>query len=55
MLGKEKLLTTRVPRLMQKEGTAATMFAKRIIEIPLPIPFSLILSASHITREAPAV
>ena len=32
----------------------AIMFAKRIMEIPLPIPLSLIFSASHITRDAPA-
>ena len=32
-----------------------TIFAKRIMEIPLPIPFSSIRSPVHMTSDAPAV
>ena len=38
----------------RRVGTLAMMLAKRIIEIPLPIPCSLIFSASHMIIAAPA-
>ena len=37
-----------------REGIDEMIFAKSIIEIPFPIPLSLIRSASHIMMDAPA-
>ncbi|MPN03291.1 hypothetical protein SDC9_150518 [bioreactor metagenome] len=36
-------------------GIAETMFTKRSIEIPCPMPFSVSLSETHMTSTAPAV
>ena len=40
--------------LVTSPGIPAIMLAKSISEIPFPIPFSLIFSASHIMSAAPA-
>jgi len=43
-------------RVLPKEaGRPATIPAKIIIDIPLPIPFSLICSPSHIKNRVPVV
>ena len=46
--------TEMLPMADGGEGSAAIIFANSIMEIPLPIPRSLILSASHMIRDAPA-
>ena len=42
-------------RLNSMEGRPEMMLANRIMEMPLPIPNSVICSPSHITRAEPAV
>ena len=36
------------------DGRREMMFTKRIMEMPLPMPFSLIFSESHMTSAEPA-
>ena len=46
---------TRVVRVPTIPGMLEMMLANRIMEIPLPIPNSVICSPSHMTRAEPAV
>jgi len=52
-------LNSPVPTILSvfpnEEGNPATIPAKIIIEIPFPIPFSLICSPSHIKNKVPVV
>ena len=44
-----------VTRLMTLSGIREMMLANRIMEMPLPMPNSVICSPSHMTRAEPAV
>ena len=46
-----------MPEIMEETmlGTRDRMPAKRMMEIPLPIPNSVICSPIHITKEEPAM
>ncbi len=51
MSGSDEIMPIKFPIV---SGTLATIPANRIMEIPFPIPFSLIRSPSQIITDAPA-